>query len=1389
MAAAASSSAASSSSSSAAAPVFEQFHVGDVQRQRRLVVSRWGDYNEVHVTPLQITQDQTATATDTATPAAVPPAVSSLVALVMDVSGSMASSGLLEPLKTAWKKLAKEYLAAGLYRVVLIAWAYDVAHYELTEANLDEVFTQLANDRVIQEKRKNGTALPSDFHEEHWSGRTFPRLGFERLLQVLSQEPSPCSDLTVVFSTDGAFTQGEKDKYFGDVSGKVLSESFLTELGARVSALNMPVNMKYLGILQDHVPDAQRLMKVFPACTYSYAPTASDIGVKTQAIVDAIREEVGTSTTLQVSVDGKVSNALLVEGMFMVRTNQLEFPGLPPMQRSPNAPTAPSDLFLHRRASHGVLMRLEGLKDQYLAGQSILQAVKECDQDLLSTLTAVEKLGTGGAEKNRTRKYLYGVMRFKNELQQFAAKQLQASEVGNARLLLSKNQQLNLTLHNRYSNAVAKQITRNSDRVFEVEFAAKVEPSTTVTDATDFIVVAKVMQEQAAPGGSAKAGIKELTYRSNAVPRAIAEDETIDFITMDSFADAYASGDTRCQCVLIKKQPGEGEFHTPSQIKLEAVNAQVTLSCILSTIQRRVEVEGYASLFDKPFTGETAAQFYNAVLPTWAPNLEVNARWRLRQLLGYINGGHELAFSSHSFDIYIPAIISLWTQYFETKATKTLSDAVLLMAAFGKIKRWFRIGNQASPKAISPEQNVKLFLSGDHGAHAFPSYWEAVVHAMLTTRPVRSAAPSAQVSPMVAASTLAPDSAASAAVPVAEVAESKEQQEASAGATAVASSMLDVACTNLCTALVIPVPAKLHAVINAIRSKHDRAYPRWTPHISIKSRFVDPASFGAVLPALETALQDQAAFQVTLNTVGSFDIRDEASVHLSMSEENAEVQSLFKTVESTLAKLSSAKAKQASSSKAFHPHLTLGQCPGNKAPSWCEELRAWLDAQGGSFTFEVDHLDVLQRDPNNKDVPFRVFKTIALKKDEGEEEEKDGVEAAQAALEDLALEAAASSKHDNLDWSKFRSILMSEQLCKMAKFKGDALYAECLVPMIKEVITECDLMQVPDFTELPVFKGESDKMRQIIDGLVSKSRFELSARLLTVAPLLDAALWHHVESKYAIPSDLNARIQAALANEVTRVAVPSAPELVAWTAVANDFPSNNTRRGLTKSPRDVLLKKVQLVLNLSLDGERRRLFYKRRLDAFVHSHGWVPLVFTQSQEAWLRAIVQAPAGEGPDRFVAEFQQQFAAPLRNEQSFTKVPAEVYRERLEANLRLLWADRRNILGQQGQLLTLSVTSLPKHRCAHPLCPEFLRYNRALESDHLKDLGLDLPPADEFRIWIPSMHVRMADHIHRTKIEFVRSMMEIARRYTGEPQHAGLQAMYEAHWDMFGAGGRSN
>lgn len=1197
--------------------LIERQVLDDSKRRRRLVVQRLGSYHEVLVKPLA---DDVRSSSSTSASPDTSELATSLVVLLADVSGSMEQSNCLAPLLSSWKALAKEYLLAGTHRVVFIPWANDSTSFHITdEASLNKAFDSFS--QYFQNEKIN------------WNSRTFPRLGFDQLEVILKQlgvntsgsgsgsGSGSIQNVTLVFSTDGQFSQNPVDGYFGNVSHKVMTESYLTQLGAVMSGLGVPVSMQYLGILNDHVPDAKSLMRVFPACRYLFAATSAQIAPQTQVIIDALKEEVSTSNTLQVSIDGKTTNALLMEDMFMVNASigKVLFPGAIQVVNSNDKVEveAPSELFMLRKRCFDVLTLLHQLKEVYLSGGDILSSVKESDQQLTDVLQCVEKSGNGGAEKNRTRKYLFSVMRFKNELQQFAAKQLQASDVSNARLMLSKNQQLTLTLHNRYSNAIAKQITRNSDKVHEVTFETKMITTLPVTSASseasagdataspssstaaaattaasggggggvDFVVTVSVQNGQVVPGGPSNIGSTMHTYTSKNVPTMVAHDETIDFITTDTFAEVYANGDTRCQCVLIKKQPGESEFHTPSHIKLDTINAQVSMSTIMSTIQQRVEVEGYASLFTRPFTGTTAVEVYNAVLPTYSPNFEANVRWKLRPLLGYIIGGHELAFTSHCIDIYVPAIVSAWSQYFENKSKKYLEDAMLLTLAFGKIKRWLRVGNAFDPKKITPEQNVHMFLNGDNGSHAFPNYWEPVIYAMLATRNVRRSIP------MVSA----------VAVSV----------EASSTASACSSSTMQ------------PHPNP--------ESKEEQEEQNNAPEFKEADE-------------LESALDDLSLLQSTTASV-----------------ENSSVSS----------------------------------------------------------------------------TPFK-----------------------------------------DLDWSAFRTILMGEQICKMSRYKSDLFK-----PMVQEIIIECGLTETPDFTLLPPFTGESDAMKKLVSEVVSTSQLELASRLLTVAPLLDASMWSHVETHYTIPANLHDLIQDALMDNSKRMPLPTVPEIVAWVCLAHDFPTNSTRRGLTKTPHAVLQDKVQTILNTELSEERRRLFYKRRLDRFVETHGWFPLVMTEHQLAWLRNAVQRPESDtNCDAFVREFQEQFSMHLGHEETFVKVPGVDYRARLEANLRCLWQDRRNVLGQHGTLLTVSVTSLPKNRCGHPLCPEFLRHNRALEQDHLKDLGLDLHPGDEFRVWYPSMHMRCQENIHRTKADFVQVMMEGARRYCGAPHQDIIRVMFESHWDMF-------
>ena len=47
-----------------------------------------------------------------------------------------------------------------------------------------------------------------------------------------------------------------------------------------------------------------------------------------------------------------------------------------------------------------------------------------------------------------------------------------------------------------------------------------------------------------------------------------------------------------------------------------------------------------------------------------------------------------------------------------------------------------------------------------------------------------------------------------------------------------------IECKEVTTALTLVIPIEFHNKINEIRSKYDRAYPRWMPHINFFFPFV-----------------------------------------------------------------------------------------------------------------------------------------------------------------------------------------------------------------------------------------------------------------------------------------------------------------------------------------------------------------------------------------------------------------------------------------------------------------------------------------------------------------------------------------------------------------------
>jgi len=176
---------------------------------------------------------------------------------------------------------------------------------------------------------------------------------------------------------------------------------------------------------------------------------------------------------------------------------------------------------------------------------------------------------------------------------------------------------------------------------------------------------------------------------------------------------------------------------------------------------------------------------------------------------------------------------------------------------------------------------------------------------------------------------------------------------------------------DVTSALTLVIPSEYVDKINEIRSKQDKAYPRWMPHINFLFPFVEEHEFDDVTDKLEKALSEFNSFEITLNTIGSFAQGKNLTVHISPppNEANVKLQELFKVIRATLPYV---QVKH----NEFHPHLTIAQIPKAGADKALNELVTWL---GSGFTFKVDKICILKRPRDDNTIGFSVSKTISLK--------------------------------------------------------------------------------------------------------------------------------------------------------------------------------------------------------------------------------------------------------------------------------------------------------------------------------------------------------------------------------------------------------------------------
>lgn len=178
---------------------------------------------------------------------------------------------------------------------------------------------------------------------------------------------------------------------------------------------------------------------------------------------------------------------------------------------------------------------------------------------------------------------------------------------------------------------------------------------------------------------------------------------------------------------------------------------------------------------------------------------------------------------------------------------------------------------------------------------------------------------------------------------------------------------MDNSNTDVTTALTLIVPEQFHERINNIRTKYDRAYPRWMPHVNYIFPFVPAEQFEDVKSRLTEALSSVSKFTLELTELGNFKQKGNVTFHLRPKSQEG-VERVFNAIRAALPEV---PVKHPT----FQAHMTLGQCKGKDFKKTKSEVETEVDPS--SIVFEVDCVYIIQRSKEDK-TPFEIVHRIPL---------------------------------------------------------------------------------------------------------------------------------------------------------------------------------------------------------------------------------------------------------------------------------------------------------------------------------------------------------------------------------------------------------------------------
>ncbi len=173
-------------------------------------------------------------------------------------------------------------------------------------------------------------------------------------------------------------------------------------------------------------------------------------------------------------------------------------------------------------------------------------------------------------------------------------------------------------------------------------------------------------------------------------------------------------------------------------------------------------------------------------------------------------------------------------------------------------------------------------------------------------------------------------------------------------------------------AVVLIPPEALWGPIEALRSKHDRNYERWMPHVTLLYPFVPEEHFAEAETLITEALRDLAPFQVTLSGFSHFEHRGSVTAWLRPEDRpHGAIKALQAALQAALPQCDEQGRK---SEHGFTPHLSVGQLSRASPAELRRTLSTW-EQDWKPLTFEVREVCLISR---RGDVPFEVRRRVQL---------------------------------------------------------------------------------------------------------------------------------------------------------------------------------------------------------------------------------------------------------------------------------------------------------------------------------------------------------------------------------------------------------------------------